>query len=678
MKRRTFLVDALVIVVCSAGFSLCLLLCWRDINATISRLDEKPIGAITFRHNTTQRRFANRVIWDRLSKESPVYNGDIVRTANLSEATITFTDGGIVDLYSNTLIQVFDYMIEFTKGGITANAADSGLVIASGDKRLSIDSGSVVRTDALQDGAMDIAVSAGAAVLESSGATSKAIGAGEALLVNVKGVALDIPRAAAIFPPPNAQFLTQSASVPLEFSWNKFNYPSDGFTRLEIASDRGFARIYFAEVTGGSRLSVNLPEGTWFWRLYHYGDIVQEEISYSRITITRGAAPVLLSPAFGQTFHYLDSAPSTRFQWTSSPEASSYLLEAADNSSLRNPALSIKVDAGGGEELSVLSSALSEGGWYWRVTPVYGRGFVANPSFSEEQQASAIGYFVIESGAELAAPVLMAPADAVVFNIEEGRRDFIFSWRKENEAKSYTLRVSANSDMSHPVLEKTLTDTFYRYSPNETAITEGKWYWTVQQASSGRNLSPASAPRTFTAMLGEVVQLPVPPPVVVRRSVPQPVVVENVIVEAPLRVQSSVLLPAPRNRAPIDGYTINAAGYSANSIRARAAHAVDFSWDRVDGANSYVLSIFKGSGAERETVARTPVLTENRYKLEDTKILEESLTILEMGNFFWQVEAMNIWEDGFIEQRGRLEENRLIFDVPGHMRTKARNFNIIN
>jgi len=510
MKARgSFFSDALMSVFCAAGFCFCLYFFWLDLNAAFSRLSEQPVGIITFRYNTVQRRFFDRVLWDRLRGESPVYQGDHIRTADLSEATVTFSSGDMVDLAPNTLIQIFidndEVHIDFSDGGIEVNAL-SEMSIVSGDNFFTVDAGSVLRAAALRDGALDLTVSEGAAFLERTD-RSRVITAGDTLLVNRSGEVRELPRAAVIFPPPGAKFINQSAGgFPLEFIWNKIQYPPDGVTRLEVARDRNFNRLLFAENTGDSRLSLTLPaEGTWFWRLYPLTED-GTEIPYSKITVVASPVPVLVSPREGQVFSYHSRLPSPRFQWTSSEAASAYILEAADNPSFQNPAVSVNVRPGAGERQSVISFMPKEGVWYWRVTPVYNRGFSGSPA------ASLTGSFIIERGAELAAPAPTAPPDDAIVNIETGKRDILFSWKKEDEAVSYNFKVSANKNMSSPVIERTLTDTFYRYSANENVITPGVWYWTVRQTGMEEDISPSSSPRVLNVLRGEVVQRPVFPP----------------------------------------------------------------------------------------------------------------------------------------------------------------------
>lgn len=76
-----------------------------------SKLNEQPIATITLKYKTVQRKFMDRVVWDRLRQNYPVYNGDTIHTATLSEANIWFNDGNVMEMIENKT----SYGIEFLK-----------------------------------------------------------------------------------------------------------------------------------------------------------------------------------------------------------------------------------------------------------------------------------------------------------------------------------------------------------------------------------------------------------------------------------------------------------------------------------------------------------------------------------------------------------------------------------
>jgi hypothetical protein len=50
----------------------------------------------------------------------------------------------------------------------------------------------------------------------------------------------------------------------------------------------------------------------------------------------------------------------------------------------------------------------------------------------------------------------------------------------------------------------------------------------------------------------------------------------------------------------------------------------------------------------------------------------DDLTLLGSGSFIWQVEALRLAEDGYIEQRGTPGENRFTLNIPVPQRNAAK------
>ncbi|MDL2229939.1 FecR family protein, partial [Treponema sp. OttesenSCG-928-L16] len=129
--------DVIYIGFCIAAFLIAAFLFWNDLNMTLTRLSEQPVGTITYKYRAAQRRFVDRVLWDRLRQESPVYSGDYIRTAELSQATVSLNTGGIITLEENTLIQIFpeegSFRIDLTGGVLSADARSGKVSIKAGD-----------------------------------------------------------------------------------------------------------------------------------------------------------------------------------------------------------------------------------------------------------------------------------------------------------------------------------------------------------------------------------------------------------------------------------------------------------------------------------------------------------------------------------------------------------------
>lgn len=77
----------------------------QDLLQTLRLQNEEPVGNVIIKKNTVQRRLGDRVLWDRLANESPVYVWDLIRVADLSAATLHIGDNSI-ELDENTLIRI--------------------------------------------------------------------------------------------------------------------------------------------------------------------------------------------------------------------------------------------------------------------------------------------------------------------------------------------------------------------------------------------------------------------------------------------------------------------------------------------------------------------------------------------------------------------------------------------
>ncbi|AEF86882.1 conserved hypothetical protein [Treponema primitia ZAS-2] len=494
--------DYAVFLICIAGAIFCLWFFQRDLNQSLTRLNEAPMGTITFKYKAAQRRFSDRVLWDRLAKESPVYNGDMIRTADLSEATVTFHSGGIINLQENSIIQLFEEnaipRIDFTLGSVSVNVhSGGGIILSSGNSRLEVLSGGVVSAGAGEDG-FTASIVEGRAIV--SGETLEA---GSVFSGDPGGISLS--RTVSLQPRPATRLLVnERRPSTVQFKWNKVNYTET--TRFEVAEDRGFTRPAAQLDLDGDEALVELAPGTWWWRVYPSGmaeglEGGAAENSIEKLAISYAPPPEQITPAEGYVYRYRTKQPSVRFQWTETAEAAFYIVTAADNPQLLNPALQIQEQG-----TSFIYSKLPPGRWYWQVQPVF------SGDYEGTSAGSGLSYFSIEQSGDLSPPVLSNPQNGSSFNISAERQDFYFSWANNLEADSYTLRISRNRDLSGPIITRMVRDNYYVYRADDRTISDGQYYWGVYQTDMEGNASPVSSVNGFFALEGEVIQRTLFPP----------------------------------------------------------------------------------------------------------------------------------------------------------------------
>jgi hypothetical protein len=506
IKKKKFSPDDIFIYsFCVVGILVSLNIFRIDLFKTLTRQAEEPIGTITFKYKAAQRRFVDRVLWDRLQKESPVYDGDFIRTAELSEATVTFEEGkAVINLPENSLIQLHndrgDIRVDINEGELGASAEDAPLVLAARESLVTVKTGAVIKAG-MEGGDLMLRVMEGAAVFAGPGGTGT-VSAGETLALNEAGAQF-LREAAALSPRFQARFLSPGpGKFIVPFRWNRDNLPPEAVTRLEVAGDRAFSRIAFSMDFVGDAAAVELDPGTYFWRL----SLVNDEgagpsPNILSFKILSAAAPVLIAPVGGHRYQFRIKRPSVRFQWTETEEADFYMLEAADNPGMVNPALSQAVQG-----TSFDFTGLGPGTWHWRVRPVFSANYEG--AVGEGPPAS----FTIVQRGDLASPALRIPRNQGMVNIAAGQGDVYFSWRPEAEAGSYRIWISANQDLSDPVIDETVQDNFYAYQVERNVIAPRQYYWAVLQTDVEGNDSALSPAYSFIALEGEAIQRLIFPP----------------------------------------------------------------------------------------------------------------------------------------------------------------------
>ncbi len=511
MKRniRSRVLDVLVVLICLAGVVISLQLFWKDLNMTLLKQSEKPVGEIEFKRKNAQRKFTDRVIWDRLQQLSPVYNGDTIRTSDQSEAKVTFT--GEVDsiaLSDNSIIQIWmdeqgGGLIDFPSGNIniyTQGSSRSFTLVSSGNQ-ISVEGGSLVNVNsrAAKDD-LSLTVLEGSASLSNASGVSKTLDAGSALTVGSGGTIETNPGIALLKPFPDSYLLYPSRhNIPVQFNWNTINFTEAMPVRLEVSRDRNFMiNNKSIDISNGNETTVTLDDiGTYYWRIYpvstanvQYANL--DNASTGRFAVLYSPAPELVAPAEDYIYRYRTKKPAVRMYWTSLDMAAKYQVEIANNPQMRNPKIVRP------RESLMVYSELDAGDWYWRVTPLYPSGFQGSTLPSKT------GHFRIEQGGALQAPELLLPVSGGFVNIAGERSNSYFSWKNDPEAVSYTIQISASQNLANPIISKEVTENFYVYRMSQKELKTGQYYWAVYQTDVEGNKSPVSPARPFLALEGEV------------------------------------------------------------------------------------------------------------------------------------------------------------------------------
>lgn len=519
MKRNTKsrVSDIVVTIICICGAALSFWLFWKDFTQVMSKLNEKPIATVTWKRKASQRKFSDKMIWDRLRQDAPIYNGDTIRTASNAETTITMQDT-VIELGSNTIIQIFaetdgSASLNFSSGTISATTTDSSgnIKLKTGNVVVDLEKGSSISASSgVSEGirnSLQFHILEGNAVLSDSNGT-RALQQGSAFTISqtgdFQGNLISVSN-----PGPQEKILNYTDELlPVQFNWATNNLPQNSSVIFETAFDKQFTNIQDQiAISGLKSMTVNCDNGLLYWRFYitRQGEMIQNSIVEGKINILSAPTPKAIVPQDKDVFSYRTKLPSIRFMWEGNEYASQYLFEVANNPEINNPVISQR-----STYPSSIVSSLGKGTWYWRVTPYYSIGGIGYGN------SSSVESFVIEQKDILGTPIPLSPANGSFVNIathqeqtaEQENYTPIFSWIRENDAATYTLTVASDQEMKNVVTQISTTENYTEYTPPST----GRWFWTVTQTDTEGNESDASEISSFMAMDREVIFQTVFPP----------------------------------------------------------------------------------------------------------------------------------------------------------------------
>jgi hypothetical protein len=488
----------IVLFLSIAYFSLSLFR--KDLLQTISLRNVEPAGTVIIKKNTVQRRHSDRVLWDRLAPESPVYLGDLIRVADVSAATLLIEDNSI-ELNENTLIRITGSP---DGGGVQILLSEGSLSLASGANSRSISlelngktvqagHGTALNASVSPSGEVSVYVSEGSAVFTFDG-QSREISSGFSISLDADGVELAKKEAVIFNPAPNARYVNNSRDpLPVGFLWNRVNLEYEERLRLEIASDRNFSRILYVYENLESYVQTALGTGLWYWRLSLGNSMLGE----GRLTVADGAGPQLQSPVVSSVFRYRNELPVLNFQWAQTEHASSYILEVSNSPDFTGAARRRQTTTAFYSDKS-----LGPGTWYWRVQAVFLDIFNGVPSFSPsaffsieysdtdplaEENISLRELLAMETPSELIpllpVPANMHPAMGFSFGLRElrSRKNIVFSWQAVQDANAYIFSLYQQTSNGRRLIVRTDPQSGSSYTLNNLSLLDrGTFVWQVE------------------------------------------------------------------------------------------------------------------------------------------------------------------------------------------------------
>lgn len=492
-KRRKLQVsDVVIILICLSVCLTSLWFFWKDLNSSSTRNDLTKIATIYFKRNVAQRKFADRVVWERLQQNSPLYNNDTIRTADGAIALIEFNEYTRIEITDNTMLQISldkDGSVNVAVGGgnITVDTTASS---SKSSVNLSMQDGSVVRLDAGsklsavsgEDISSSIIVQAGNAIVANAIGESQTLTGGESVSIEENGQ-LQKKKVTVTSVSKNLKvFKIDEKTEPVRLEWSTAEQNGQNTkVRVEISKDKDFTEIletYTAE--GSSSIEIKPSEEKIYWRVFAEDE--EDKAVAGRIQVVDIEDTLLNSPVNNSVFKYRKNYPAILFTWNDNDYADYYKLEISSTADFSQKIIQENVN-----QNSYVTSSLGKGNYYWRVTPYYSVNSLGFITPSET-----FG-FVIEENEKITPPVLMAPANGAKITLGEADQNVIFAWKSDVKTAEYNVQISSSENFENTVYQWNTNQVSSIQNFSITSLPAGNYFWKVTRNSEDDNGEVSSA-----------------------------------------------------------------------------------------------------------------------------------------------------------------------------------------
>ncbi len=482
VRLRSRLLDFFVVIICLLACYYSLSLFWKELNAFTTRTDITEIAEIQYKYKVAQRKFNDRVVWERVQQHSPIYNADTIRTADGALATVSFhnKEKTVLELSESTMIQIFvsedgEISVSLGSGAIDVQTgdSDSGLkLLLSNGSSVMIKSGTHVSADSKSDTSDNLlVVYNGQASLLSTDGEEVLVSEGQSIKQGQGGNSKMLPVTVTSIPAKANVLSFDKDEVPVNYNFSVTPDYADQKIIIEISDTPDFSEIKETYVSEkGESLVVQKSSGKFYWRAYPEED--KEDAADGSVNIISVPEVILVSPAASSTVTIDKQRPYVTFSWKGNEYVSHYKLEVASDNNFANIVFNAETQA-----TNLKTDVLKEADYYWRVTPYYD---IQNVGYKTQTNYS---LFTVSKESEFKSPLLSYPVNNTVVNIQAQDSALSFVWKSSVPDAAYKVLVSKSKDFSNiDFIENTEYNRFVK-TVNTKTMSEGTYYWKVVRNS---------------------------------------------------------------------------------------------------------------------------------------------------------------------------------------------------
>lgn len=476
IKLKSVILDAIVIAVCIFTFHYSLSRFYDVLNRNAVRTDIERIGSIEFKYKVAQRKFNDRVVWERLQQNSPLYNGDYIRTDTKALAKLTFINQSKLEIGENTMLQ-----ISVTRDGDFVISLDSGAVeVETGD--VTNNTQFEVRTKSGSSVILNPGVSF-SAVTDSQGQTNLVVKQGQAVILDSNGLEQAIEEGQSYVQEKDGKLKKKAISAPsvpkriLTFDEKNVDVPfaltmspeiENKPLVVEISSDPDFKNIEKTYEKKSADFTIPASSGKTYWRLYSKQD--EDDVTMGYVDVIQIPQVSLTAPSNGFEYDLTSDSVLLNFSWTGNDYASFYNFQLASDSNFTQLIRDEKVF-----NTKYSFSFSQKGKFYWRINPYYE---VSEPGYKKPSETFSFS-IKQETSKEFSGPKLIYPSESTQLFTSDEDGQLTFIWESSKKYDNYHLLVSKRKDFSNAVVDVSTKELLSIQNFTKEKFEDGTYFWKV-------------------------------------------------------------------------------------------------------------------------------------------------------------------------------------------------------
>ncbi|WCL49854.1 FecR domain-containing protein [Leptospira sp. GIMC2001] len=283
-----------------------------------------------------------------------------------------------------------------------------------------------------------------------------------------------------VSPTNNAKIFTSKETSLVSFSWIQEKEISQ--STIEIASDANFQNIISSKNSRGSSIAVDLPDGSYYWRVRSSVSESLEPVTslVQNLEVTKEeptVAPILMHPKSGDVFSdVLVTSSGISFFWSTNKGYTGYELEISQRRDFSDP---IRLTIQDKNSLEYKGSFVVSN-YYWRVRGITPTGKKSNYSNYSSFSISAV-----------AKNIFNLQSDNVVSESAALRDGVTLRWKKLPVNGTYEVVMAKDKDFKNVV--KKLVTNLSQAEIKE--LSSGKYFWKVSLLDEDGKPQLVSDPR---------------------------------------------------------------------------------------------------------------------------------------------------------------------------------------